>query len=72
MNNAISEQAKMDLIEHTEEELLLLSDAVSDATKALEPAPGCNCDRWGHPCQGCVRHSLVPENELPSLEPTEK
>jgi hypothetical protein len=62
----------MELIEHTEEELLLLPDAVSDATTGVEPAAGYNCDRWGHPCRGCVRHSLEPENELPFLEPTEK
>jgi hypothetical protein len=35
----------MELIEHTEEELLLLPDAVSDATTGVEPAAGCNCDR---------------------------
>jgi hypothetical protein len=22
---------------------------------------GCNCDRWGHPCSGCVEHKIRPE-----------
>jgi len=22
---------------------------------------GCNCDRWGHPCPGCVTHSFDPK-----------
>ena len=24
---------------------------------------GCNCDRWGHPCPGCVNRDIVPGAE---------
>ena len=23
-------------------------------------APGCRCDVWGHPCDGCIRHRTAP------------
>ncbi len=28
-----------------------------------EPTYGCNCDRWGHPCPGCVERNLQPKAE---------
>jgi len=28
-----------------------------------EAHAGCNCDRWGHPCPGCVGREIVPEAE---------
>jgi hypothetical protein len=36
-------------------------------TKAVA---GCNSDRWGHPCPGCVERIVQPKAELPiSLAP---
>jgi hypothetical protein len=36
-------------------------------TKAVA---GCDCDRWGHPCPGCVERIVQPKAELPiSLAP---
>jgi hypothetical protein len=36
-------------------------------TKAVA---GCNSDRWGHPCPGCVERIVQPNAELPiSLAP---
>jgi hypothetical protein len=26
---------------------------------------GCNCDRWGHPCPGCVEVKTGPKAETP-------
>ena len=28
-----------------------------------EAHAGCKCDRWGHPCPGCVNRDVVPEAE---------
>jgi len=39
----------------------LLPDAVSGTSPRPEPVAGCNCDRWGHRCPGCVTHSLEPK-----------
>ena len=33
---------------------------------------GCNCDRWGHPCPGCVERIAQPAPELPISMPTKK
>jgi hypothetical protein len=33
---------------------------------------GCNCDRWGRPCPGCVEHNGQPEVELPISVPVNK
>ena len=30
---------------------------------------GCNCDRWGHPCPGCVNRDIVPGTETPVSSP---
>jgi len=30
-----------------------------------EGSPGCNCDRWGHPCPDCVERNVQPNAELP-------
>jgi hypothetical protein len=36
----------------------LLQDAVSASAPIgeIEIVAGCNCDRWGHRCPGCVEH----------------
>ena len=28
-----------------------------------ETHAGCNCDRWGHPCPGCVHRNVEPNAE---------
>ena len=30
-----------------------------------EGSPGCNCDRWGHPCPDCVERNVQGNAELP-------
>jgi len=50
---------------------LLLNDEIIRATLLLQNAgpteapvreteavAGCNCDRWGHPCPGCVERNI--------------
>ncbi len=27
----------------------------------VEATGRCNCDRWGHPCPGCVQPNVQPE-----------
>jgi len=36
-----------------------------------EGSPGCNCDRWGHPCPYCVERDVQPDAELPIQERAE-
>jgi len=38
-------------------------------TKAVA---NCNCDRWGHPCPGCVEHIVQPEAEFPISSPAKQ
>jgi hypothetical protein len=39
--------------------------ACSKATqRASEGTPGCNCDRWGHPCPDRVEHNVPSATEL--------
>jgi len=33
--------------------------------RETEAVAGCNCDRWGHPCPGCVERVVEPAAELP-------
>jgi hypothetical protein len=35
-------------------------------------ARSCNCDRWGHPCPGCVEHIVQPKAELPVSIPRKR
>jgi hypothetical protein len=37
-----------------------------------EAHAGCNCDRWGHPCPGCVNRDVVPEAETPVSSPVKQ
>jgi hypothetical protein len=32
--------------------------------RETEAVAGCNCDRWGHPCPGCVGRIVQPTAEL--------
>jgi hypothetical protein len=31
---------------------------IKPTVRPPEGAPGCNCDRWGHPCAGCVERNV--------------
>ncbi len=54
---------------------LMLNDVAFDELQArdTEAHAGCNCDRWGHPCPGCVERVVVqPKPDLPISIPTKK
>jgi len=40
--------------------------------RETEAVAGCNCDRWGHPCPGCVERIAQPAPELPISMRTKK
>ena len=43
----------------------LLKNAAPAKARAREPeAAGCNCDRWGHPCPGCIHQVVEPETHV--------
>ena len=46
---------------------LMLKDVAFDELliRDTEAHAGCNCDRWGHPCPGCVNRDIVPKPETP-------
>ena len=52
----------------------LLQDAVSASAPIgeIETVAACKCDRWGHPCPGCVEHIAQPAPALPISMPTKK
>ena len=39
------------------------------AARESEGRAGCNCDRWGHPCPGCVERKIRTRAETPSSSP---
>jgi hypothetical protein len=47
---------------------LMLEEVTSDgmAVRKSEARAGCNCDRWGHPCPGCVNRNVPPEATISS------
>jgi hypothetical protein len=66
--------------------ILLLHDEATRPTQLLrnalpakfpvretEAVAGCNCDRWGHPCPGCVERIVVQSiPEIPISIPAKK
>jgi hypothetical protein len=52
----------------------LLQDTARDkmSARVFEVGPGCNCDRWGHPCPGCVESTHDPKAKLPTTTSTER
>ena len=47
--------------------LLLKEVAFAEsAARESESLAGCNCDRWGHPCSGCVGRTTRTDEETPS------
>ena len=55
------------LSDETETTRLMLKDVPFDElpVRDTEAHVGCNCDRWGHPCAGCVNHDIVASAETP-------
>jgi len=53
------------LTDEAETNRLMLKDVAFDelAMRDSEAHAGCNCDRWGHPCPGCVNR-VVPTAEI--------
>lgn len=49
--------------------LLQNPSATKVSVGEAEAVAGCNCDRWGHPCPGCVEHNGQPEVQLPISVP---
>jgi hypothetical protein len=46
--------------------LMLKDNAVDEfPVRDTETHVGCNCDRWGHPCPGCVNRNIVPGAKTP-------
>ena len=45
---------------------LMLKEGVSGEleVRETEPRAGCNCDRWGHPCPGCVDHNILAKADI--------
>ena len=46
------------LSDEPETVMLMLREVTSGdvAVPESEERAGCNCDRWGHPCPGCLEH----------------
>ena len=44
---------------------LMLKEITFDESslRDIEARTGCTCDRWGHPCSGCVGSQIVPKPE---------
>ena len=42
------------------------------AVRDAEAHAGCNCDRWGHTCPGCVNRDVVPKAETPVSSPVKQ
>ena len=55
------------LTDEAETNRLMLQDIAFDElpVRDTEAHAGWNCDRWGHPCPGCVNRDLVPGMETP-------
>jgi hypothetical protein len=53
--------------------LLQNADPTRVPIREIETVVSCNCDRWGHPCPGCVERVVVqPRPDLPISIPTKK
>jgi len=52
----------------------LLQNAVptSVPNREIATVAGCNCDRWGHPCPGCIERIAQSAPDLPISMPTKK
>jgi hypothetical protein len=57
-------QATLLLTNEAETARLMLKE-VTFSLCDIEARAGCTCDRWGHPCSGCVDRKIVPKSETP-------
>jgi hypothetical protein len=55
---------RMQLLQHAVPTKVLMRET--------EAVAGCNCDRWGHPCPGCVERVAQPKPAFPISIPTKK
>jgi hypothetical protein len=53
---------------------LMLKNVAFDelAARNTETHAGCNCDRWGHPCPGCIDRDIVPRAKTPVSSPVKQ
>jgi hypothetical protein len=58
------------LTDEAETRLMLKGVALDElVVRDTEAHAGCNCDRWGHPCPGCVNPDVVLKPETPVSPP---
>lgn len=59
------------LTDDAETTRLMLKEIASEElpVRNIEAHAGCNCDRWGHPCPGCVNRDIEPGAETPVSSP---
>ena len=62
------------LSDEAETTRLMLKDVASDEFpgRDTEAHAGCNCDRWGHPCLGCVDRDIASKAETPVSSPVKQ
>ena len=55
------------LSDEAETTKLMLKDVAFDQlpVRDTEAHVGCNCDRWGHPCPGCVNADIIRGAKTP-------
>ena len=42
------------------------------AVRESEARAGCNCDRWGHPCAGCLERNEPKKADAPISSPVKQ
>ena len=55
------------LSDEPETVMLMLRNVTSGDVAVPESGAraGCNCDRWGHPCRGCLEHNKRERADAP-------
>src|SRR5262249_9190618 len=76
LNRTRSDSMKAALFLTDEAEImrLMLKNVAFDElpVRDTEAHAGCNCDRWGHPCPGCLGRGIVPEAETSVSSPVKQ
>jgi hypothetical protein len=64
----------LSLTDEAEITRLMLKDIACDElpVRNTEAHAGCNCDRWGHPCPGCVNRDIEPKAKTSVLSPVKQ
>ena len=44
-----------------------VSITTEEQVDASAEVRGCRCDRWGHPCPGCLKSQAASEQEIATL-----